>query len=93
MFLEWVNSRLISYIAFNAFQTFQSYMKGILEPIYEKVGGLKDERRANDRLDAVKRKVMIAAWSCKFDVGDCVDKAVSYFKTWMDETDPDVVNP
>lgn len=68
-------------------------MKNILEPIFSKVGGLKDERKANDRLDAVKRKVMIAAWSCKFDVSDCVDKAVTYFKAWMEETDPDTSNP
>lgn len=68
-------------------------MQGILEPIYSKVSGLTDQHKTHGRLDVVKRKVMIAAWSCKFDVGDCVDKAISYFKTWMEETDPDTVNP
>uniref|UniRef100_A0A336M458 Aminopeptidase n=1 Tax=Culicoides sonorensis TaxID=179676 RepID=A0A336M458_CULSO len=75
------------------YDVFRSYMQGILEPIYTKVGGLKSDRKSTDRLDVVKRKVMIAAWSCKFDVSDCVDKAVSYFKAWMEESDPDTMNP
>lgn len=69
-------------------------MQIILEPIYTRVNGLQIEgKKEQDRLDAVKRKVMIAAWSCKFDVGNCVDKSVEYFKNWMEETDPDITNP
>jgi hypothetical protein len=31
--------------------------------------------------------------SCRFEVGDCVQKAVEYFDQWMVETEPDHVNP
>lgn len=68
-------------------------MKQILDPIYIKVGGMNDEPKKSNRLDTVKRKVMIASWACKFDVGDCVDKSINYFKEWMDQPDPASNNP
>jgi len=76
------------------YELFRDYMKLILEPIYEKLGGLDmDQKSSNKRLDYVKHKVMIAAWSCRFDVGDCVDRSVKMFKEWMEEKDPDTNNP
>lgn len=74
------------------YELFRNYMRLILEPIYERLGGLQMDQ-TNKKFDYVKHKVMIAAWSCKFDVGNCVDTAVAMFKQWMDEKDPDTNNP
>lgn len=74
------------------YDQFRSYMRLILEPIYQRLGGLQMDQ-ANRKFDYVKHKVMVAAWSCKFDVGDCVDMAVTMFKQWMDEKDPEINNP
>lgn len=71
---------------------FKAYIQHILEPVYEKVGGIS-EPAPSDRLDAVKHQSMICGWSCRFDVGDCVEKAVEKFAEWMAETEPDHINP
>lgn len=71
---------------------FQAFMRRILGPIYGKLGGLNAGRRAGDSEDVVKQKVQIAGRSCYFGVGDCVEKAVEYFRQWMLMDDPDVRN-
>lgn len=75
------------------FGVFKAYMQHILEPIYEKMGGLSVENLQTNRLDAVKHKVLVSAWSCRFDVGDCIEKSLSMFKAWMNEAEPDKKNP
>lgn len=75
------------------FGLFQEYMRKILNPIYKTVGGLNADRSATDRLDAVKHKVLIASWSCRFQVGDCQEKSKEYFRNWMATEDPDTTNP
>lgn len=71
---------------------FKAYIQHVLEPIYEKVGGVS-EPKASSRLDTVKHQSMICGWSCRFSVGDCVEKSVAYFSRWMVETEPDHINP
>lgn len=68
-------------------------MQSILEPIYTTVGGLSVDKKATDRLDAVKHKVLIASWSCRFSVGDCESKSKELFAEWMSTEDPDKMNP
>lgn len=74
------------------YELFRNYLRLILQPIYEKLDGLTMDPN-NKAFDYTKHKVMIAVWSCKFDVGDCVDKSVAYFKDWMEQSDPDTNNP
>lgn len=71
---------------------FRAYIRHILKPIYKKLGGITKVADLND-FTAVKHQGMIGGWSCRFDVGDCVKKAVEYFDRWMIETEPDHVNP
>lgn len=71
---------------------FKAYISHILEPIYEKVGGVSTPA-ASSRLDTVKHQSMICGWSCRFNVGDCVEKSVEIFARWMVETEPDHINP
>ena len=71
---------------------FKTYVQQILIPIYERLGGL-DGEVMSERLDAVKHKVLITAWSCRFTVGDCVEKAIDMFKAFMAVENPDIMNP
>lgn len=72
---------------------FRAYIQYILEPIYEKLGGLSPVPESN-RLDAVKHQSMVTGWSCRFNVGDCIEKSKELFASWMIEGDEaDNVNP
>jgi aminopeptidase N len=72
---------------------FKAYIQHILEPIYEKVGGIS-EIPESTRLDAVKHQSMVSGWSCRFDVGDCIEKSKELFASWMIEDDQaDHINP
>lgn len=87
--LRYVNRLLIRSPLYGVFK---AYIQHVLEPIYEKVGGIS-EPETSSRLDVVKHQSMICGWSCRFDVGDCVEKAVEMFAQWMVETEPDHINP
>lgn len=71
---------------------FKAYIQHILEPIYEKIGGISEPVETR-RLDTVKHQSMVCGWSCRFNVGDCVEKSVQIFAQWMTETEPDHINP
>ncbi|KAG5673914.1 hypothetical protein PVAND_003915 [Polypedilum vanderplanki] len=71
---------------------FKAYIRHILKPIYAKVGGIS-KVPDQTQLASVKHQSMICAWSCRFDVGDCVKKSVEFFNNWMIETEPDHINP
>lgn len=68
-------------------------MQRILDPIYEELGGINVNKKPGDRLDAIKHRILIASWSCRFDVGDCIEKSRALFKKWMVSSDPDKNNP
>lgn len=74
------------------FGDFKQYMKKILTPIYGKLGGLNAERKETDGADVVKHKVQIGGFACRYGVGDCVEKAVGYFREWMLSERPDEIN-
>lgn len=75
------------------YQFFIDYMRTILNPVYHKMGGLiASSNTLSDRYDALKHKILIMGWSCKYEVGDCVGQAVKYFHSWMLEKKPDVIN-
>lgn len=74
------------------FGVFKAYIQHILEPVYEKVGGIS-EAPPSARLDTVKHQAMVCSWACKFGVGDCEEKSVEVFARWMLETEPDHINP
>lgn len=75
------------------YQFFIDYMRKILDPVYHKMGGLIGGSNViSERFDALKHKILIMGWSCKYEVGDCVGQAVKYFHSWMGEKEPDVVN-
>ncbi|XP_055851073.1 aminopeptidase N-like isoform X2 [Episyrphus balteatus] len=75
------------------YEFFKKYMQKILEPIYEHLNGLNTTNVSSDRLDAIKHKVMIAAWACKFEVSDCIPRAQAYFTKWQSSENPDKNNP
>ena len=87
--LRYVNRLLIRS---ELYGVFKGYMQHILEPIYEKVGGISEPVKT-ERLDTVKHQSMICGWACRFNVGDCIAKSKEIFATWMVETEPDHVNP
>ena len=88
------NLRLVNRLLIRSplYGVFKSYIQHILEPIYEKVGGISEPAESS-RLDSVKHQSMICGWSCRFGVGDCVEKSVEIFARWMLETEPDHINP
>ncbi|ETN63860.1 protease m1 zinc metalloprotease [Anopheles darlingi] len=76
---------------------FKSYVQYLLEPAYEWMdvfgAAAATSQRQSERLDVVKHQGLIASWSCRFDVGDCVDRSVALFADWMNVADPDRTNP
>lgn len=60
--------------------------------MYTKLNGLNAKRKANDRLDLVKLKVIVAGWACRFDIADCQEKSRLLFKKWMATPNPDQTN-
>lgn len=59
---------------------FQVYMRNLLSPIYEKVGGLVLRKNTQDKLDAVKHQVQITARACRYNVANCVSDAQKIFE-------------
>lgn len=72
---------------------FQSYIKRVITPIYERFGGLNADRKKGDKYDIIKHKILICGWACRFEVGDCQEKSIDYFSKWMKSSDPDTKNP
>lgn len=38
-------------------------------------------------------KAIVADWACSFEVSDCVTQALSFYRSWRSEANPDEVNP
>ena len=71
----------------------QKFMSSILTPIYTKLSGISpiDESLQPSHTERLHR-VLIASWSCRFDVGDCVPRSQAYFKEWRYSINPDEEN-
>ncbi|XP_017083204.1 aminopeptidase N-like [Drosophila eugracilis] len=72
---------------------FKSYMKKLITPIYEHLNGINDTYSTIQQKDKVTLKGMVASWACSYQVSDCVDQALSYFRSWRAEANPDENNP
>ncbi|KAL1491457.1 hypothetical protein ABEB36_012054 [Hypothenemus hampei] len=72
---------------------FKSYMKTLLTPMYEKLGGLKMiQNEANsDKLDKIKFQSLIANRSCKYGVEKCIDDATTLFKQWQENPESNTI--
>ncbi|XP_037950077.1 aminopeptidase N-like [Teleopsis dalmanni] len=77
------------------YEFFKKYMRKILTPIYIYLNGLNETTRNpdEDNHSAILHKVLIAGWSCRFEVHDCIARARTYFKLWRRVEDPDKNNP
>ncbi|XP_044735757.1 aminopeptidase N-like [Chrysoperla carnea] len=71
------------------FGLFTKYIKQLVTPIYEKVS----YELAEKSIEAIKRQVLISAWACRFDIGDCQEQSAELFKNWMNSKNSDEVNP
>ncbi|XP_071443290.1 aminopeptidase N-like [Hetaerina americana] len=69
---------------------FKKFMKKLLTPIYEEILGVS---LADDDYLGLKQQQQIMAWACLFNVGDCVNQALTTFEMWKKEIDPDTNNP
>ncbi|XP_046393801.1 aminopeptidase N-like [Ischnura elegans] len=68
----------------------KKFMKKLLTPIYEEVSTVDPD---DNLLFDVKQRQQIIGWSCTYEVGDCVEQAITAYKKWQNETDPDSHNP
>ncbi|XP_015838559.2 aminopeptidase N isoform X1 [Tribolium castaneum] len=62
---------------------FKNYMKQLIHPIYEKIGGLNVPETKSGQLDAVKHQVLVDRWACKYDVANCVADATDLFRKYQ----------
>lgn len=72
---------------------FKEYMRNMIRPVYERIGGLNAERNDGDRTDVIKQKVQISTNACNYGISDCVNKAIAYLAKWMATAEPDTNNP
>lgn len=53
-------------------------MRNLLAPIYEKVGGLNWHTKSH--LINTNLKTIITKYACLYNVSDCQERAINYFK-------------
>ncbi|KAH8356006.1 hypothetical protein KR200_007328 [Drosophila serrata] len=89
------NIRLINRIVRRTSQggLIRQYMKKLLPPIYEYVNGINDTFASFQHQDEIILKVNVVSMACQFQVGDCVARAVEYFRQWQAEPNPEESNP
>ncbi|XP_039490657.1 aminopeptidase N isoform X1 [Drosophila santomea] len=75
------------------FGSFKRYMKKLLTPIYEHLNGMNDTFSSITQQDHVLLKTMVVNVACQYQVGDCVPKALAYYRHWRSEANPDENNP
>ncbi|XP_026832111.1 aminopeptidase N isoform X2 [Drosophila erecta] len=72
---------------------YKSFIRKLITPIYEHMNGINDTDSSIQQHDKVLLKGMVANWACTYEVSDCVSQAVSYFRNWRLEANPDELNP
>ncbi|KAF7268819.1 hypothetical protein GWI33_018165 [Rhynchophorus ferrugineus] len=71
-----------------AYGAFKDYMKYLLTPMYEKIGGLSPVKKEDsDKLDKVKLHNLLASRSCKYEVDNCVTEAIKLFREFQHASD------
>ncbi|CAG9818441.1 unnamed protein product [Phaedon cochleariae] len=58
---------------------YKEYMKQLLTPIYEQIGGLEIPTSSADKLDSIKLQVLVASKACKFEVANCIAHSRNLF--------------
>ncbi|KAH8232362.1 hypothetical protein KR032_004785 [Drosophila birchii] len=69
------------------------YVRKLIPPIYECVNGISNTFSSIQQQDEIMLKTNIVSWACRFGVGDCVPRAVEYFRQWQAKSNPDEENP
>ncbi|EDX14830.1 GD17884 [Drosophila simulans] len=75
------------------FKFFKSFTRRLITPIYEHLNGINDTVASEQQQDKTILKAMVADWACLFEVSDCIAQALSYYRSWRSEANPDEVNP
>ncbi|XP_075230709.1 aminopeptidase N-like [Lycorma delicatula] len=69
---------------------FKKYVRSLLSPMYKKFHKITDTPH---NYEEVKFKSLITSWACRMEVDDCVEQALTLFKQWKNEKNPDTTNP
>ncbi|EDW98315.1 aminopeptidase N [Drosophila yakuba] len=75
------------------YKFYKSFIRKLITPIYEHMHGINDTDASVQQQDKIRLKGMVAQWACSYEVSDCVTRAVSYFRSWRSEANPDEINP
>ncbi|KAF2900752.1 hypothetical protein ILUMI_05436 [Ignelater luminosus] len=67
----------------SAYGMFKVFMKKLLTPIYERIGGFKIGKTDKNDLEAAKHQKTITMQACTFEVGSCVEDAKEMFRSWQ----------
>nr|UXX33471.1 aminopeptidase N-like protein [Holotrichia oblita] len=62
---------------------FKDYLKKIIKPIYDKIGGFQNVDEKNSRYDVLQHKVLATQIACRYRIEHCVTEAVELFKTYQ----------
>eukprot|EP00099_Drosophila_melanogaster_P013686 NP_001350853.1 uncharacterized protein Dmel_CG11951 [Drosophila melanogaster] len=75
------------------FRFFKNFTRRLITPIYEHLNGINDTVASEEQQDKTILKAIVADWACSFEVSDCVTQALSFYRSWRSEANPDEVNP
>ncbi|KAF0311370.1 Aminopeptidase N [Amphibalanus amphitrite] len=79
--LGFLNTQLRRTAGYGAFQKFVLKLIG---PLYDRIGF--EERPSDSHIDHLTRNHVVV-WACSMGHPDCISKAVSMFKRWMEDPD------
>ena len=69
---------------------FRIWVRSLLKEEFENQGRLRDPATG---FQAIKHKNLVSSWSCKLELGDCLEQARELFAQWRASPDPDKTNP
>ncbi|KAG5878428.1 hypothetical protein JTB14_026301 [Gonioctena quinquepunctata] len=72
---------------------FKEYMKQLLTPIYEKMGGFEIPTSSADKLDSIKLQVLVASKACSFEVANCITHSQNLFRKLKDNPEANNIIP
>lgn len=70
---------------------YKEYMKYLLTPIYEKLGGLEATVSNPEKLDSIKLQQLIVSKACLFGVSNCIAHAKNLFQKLQDDPSENIV--
>ena len=69
-----------------AYGAYKKYMKGLIQPLYNRVG--YEGHESDQPLNVFLRKLAVS-WSCLLGIEECIRNTKTDFRTWMDQVDQD----